>query len=228
MNGIGSIIKSKGYWTVAIRPTTFEANRVKRLSDLFPLVSRLAVQIRGWDFPHIDTQQRPIIAQDWVGQEFQWLHYVEAWRLYQSGQFAYQGGMITDWIPDSEKGKYGPPIPKGHNVLGLDDAAYRFAEVFEFASRLALSEAGDEGLHIRVGAHGLQGRTLYVDNPRGGPFSQVYTARIPEYPQEGEFARSDLAADTRRHAVEWLVQLLERFGWNPPLDLIRQKVYRPG
>ena len=52
-------IRSRGYWRVVIRPTTFQEHRVPRYADLFPIIEKNSVQLRGWDYPHIDRSQPP-------------------------------------------------------------------------------------------------------------------------------------------------------------------------
>ena len=53
-------IRSRGYWKAIVRPTTFVERRVKRHSDLLPILEKNSVEIKGWSFPHID----PVLAID--------------------------------------------------------------------------------------------------------------------------------------------------------------------
>ena len=63
-------IRTRGYWRVVIRPTMFEENHVPNHADLLPIIQRNSVQLRGWDYPHVDYQNPPLTGSDWVGQEF--------------------------------------------------------------------------------------------------------------------------------------------------------------
>ena len=89
-------IQSRGYWEVAIHPNSFVENRLGNISDIFPLVQRHSVQLRGWDFPHIDLRSGPLIGADWAGQDCDWNEYIESCRMHQSGQFTYLGHTEDD------------------------------------------------------------------------------------------------------------------------------------
>lgn len=147
MTDLLSKIRSRGHWRVVIRPGTFKKDRVGEISSLFPLVERSSVSIRGWDFPHIDRRKQPHIDVDWVGQELNWEHHLELWRLYQSGQFVHMGGIWEDWRDQSA---LWPPdrTRKVGSRLEVLDTVFRFIEIFEFAARLCQTDAGDERVGI--------------------------------------------------------------------------------
>ncbi|MGH7807080.1 MAG: hypothetical protein ACRENT_03215, partial [Thermodesulfobacteriota bacterium] len=174
-------IRSRGYWRVVIYPTRFIKDRISPITVLYPLVEKTSVQLRGWDFPHVDRKQDPHIDLDWISQEVDWNHSVEVWRFYQSGQFIHYAGIGSDWRDQS--GLW--PADKGWTpgaLLGIVHTVFRFTEIFEFASRLALTDAGDEQMHIEVTLSGLQGRKLFVDSERREPFFSDYKASIKELP----------------------------------------------
>ena len=56
-------IRTRGYWRVLIRPTQFDENHIADYSDLFPIVEKNSVQLRGWDYPHIDHRSQPLRAR---------------------------------------------------------------------------------------------------------------------------------------------------------------------
>ena len=62
-------IRSRGHWSVVIRPATFDASRVG-YSDLFSIIDRNSVRFRGWDYPHVDRGNPPHRGPDWIEQEF--------------------------------------------------------------------------------------------------------------------------------------------------------------
>ena len=82
MDSLMEDIKSRGYWRTVVRPVSFSEQRVPNLSALFPLVETASVQLRGWDFPHINRSEQPAIGLDWVGQDTRWQHNLETWRVY--------------------------------------------------------------------------------------------------------------------------------------------------
>jgi hypothetical protein len=101
MSGLADEIRSRGHWQIIIRPEAFDAARISDVSALYPIVQQTSVQLRGWDFPHVDRREQPTIDLDWVGQDTRWNHHFEIWRLYQSGQFIDLCGFKDDWRDQS-------------------------------------------------------------------------------------------------------------------------------
>lgn len=219
---LADVIKSRGYWQVVIRPTTFIENRVKSFEALYSIVQRTSVQLRGWDFPHIDREQQPIREQDWIGQEFAWEHFREIWRLYQSGQFAhisafpYDWRDLSSWWPVDEGWEWG-------RTFSIADALFRFTEIYEFAARLALSDAGDDQMEIQIALGNLTNRTLDLDFPRRVGFfrPKIYTADTAFETRPSVYARDALIGQARELALTSASELFMRFGWEPSIDQLR-------
>ena len=98
MSKILENIRSHGYWRVVIRPGNYVEKRVSNFSALYPLLQKISVQLRGWDFPHLDRHNDLDEDLDWIGQEINWSYYIELWRFYQSGQFVHMSALAEDWI----------------------------------------------------------------------------------------------------------------------------------
>src|SRR5438105_12910808 len=94
-------IRSRGYWDVTIRPATFVENRIAELAELAPIVERSQVSLRGWNFPHVRRRETIARGLNWTGQESEWNHYKEAWRLYKSGLFRDLSSLKEDWQDES-------------------------------------------------------------------------------------------------------------------------------
>lgn len=206
-------IKSRGHWRVIIRPTTFDEKRVANISHLYPIVERCSVQFRGWDYPHLDTRKPPCIDKDWVGQEFEWEEFLEIWRLYQSGQFVHIFGMFEDWLDLSKwRSKWPEVHPSEPGAsLRMANALFCFVEIFEFAARLALTEVGDQSMHVEITVSGLQGRVLYNDTGGGFPFRGP-KANLSSLPYAVDLPQAELIADPRGLALEPAIELYRRFG----------------
>jgi hypothetical protein len=215
VSDLAAKIKSHGYWRVLIRPEGHVKDRIASVTDLFPLIQRLAVQLRGWDFPHVDIQNRPHIGDHWAGQDFEWEHHLERWRLYQSGQFGYLGAFTLDWATHTDNWLPRPPKAPQDALLGISDVVCRFAEIFEFASALALSPAGDDPMFLSVGCHGIQDRELWLDDPNRVPFSRTPKCSVPEFVQSNTFPRETLVAETSALGNLWAKELFRRFDWDP-------------
>ena len=142
------------------------------------------------------------------------------WRFYQSGQFIHISGMPIDWRDQS---RFWPADEQWRPgaLLGVGDALFTFTEVFEFAARLALSDAGDEQMHIGATVGNLKGRLLYVDTQERWPFHTSYQASVEKFPYSVELTRSDLAARPREFGLQAANELFKRFGWDTTIDILR-------
>lgn len=219
MSEILERIRSRGYWKVIIRPGTFIEDRVSNISDLHPLLQRISVQLRGWDFPHLDFNSPLQTDKDWIQQESEWEEYLELWRFYQSGQFVDFVGLDEDWRDNSTLAH----IPNGWKpgaFLDVEEIVFQFTEFFEFASRLALTEAGDEHMHIEITISALDGRTLRFERGQR-PFRQKKTASISELPYKVDLSRTQLVVERRELALKPAVELFRRFGWDPSVEILR-------
>lgn len=212
-------IRSRGYWKVVIHPAEFAENRVPSISALYPILQKTSVQLGGWDFPHLDTQEKPHIDKDWIGQEINWEHHLELWRFYQSGQFIHFSGMLEDWRDQSN---LWPPDKDWKPGLDLrvHEAVFRFTQIFEFAARLAVTEAGDQQTHVEIIVSGLAGRAL-CNLPGRWPFRQKRKASIPELPHKVDLSQMQLVTEPKELALKPAIELFRRFGWDPTLDLVR-------
>lgn len=213
-------IRLRGFWQIIVRPTEHRERRIDDISALWPLVQGSSVQLRGWDFPHVDPQHRQAIGLNWIGQETDWEHFRELWRIYQSGQFFSLCGMIDDWRDRSGWWKPDPGWAPGKR-LGVGDTLARFTEFFEFAARLSTTSAGDESMHIEVQAGNIADRILFVDAPLRAGLHWRPKATINEFPYVIDLARTDLIANPRQHALDGAMELFKRFGWEGTVDVLR-------
>ena len=220
MNTLLEKIRSRGYWQVIVRPARFVSKRIPDISLLHPILQKTYVSLRGWDFPHLDSRRTLHIDIDWIGQEFEWEHYISVWRFYRSGQFIHVSGMPIDWRDQSS---FWPADEqwKAGTLLGVGDAIFCFTEIYEFAARLALSDAGDEQMHVNITVGNLEGRMLYVDSHRRFSFLRAYTSSIEKYPHSIDVSTSELIARPRDIALEAASELLKRFGYNGTIDSLR-------
>jgi hypothetical protein len=202
-------IKTRGYRTATVRPSKFEAERISAFARLEEIVQSCAVRLRGWDFPQIVNHYAPNRGKDYVEQAIDWQHHRELWRMYQSGQFTFVGGLWNDWQDRSAWG----PAPEGWqpgDALHVEDTVYFYMEVFEFAARLAMTEAGDNEMRVMVSFEKLKGRYLKISPERAdrGP----HQTAMDRYEHTVTLERQALVAEPRRYAAMEAQRLLERFG----------------
>jgi len=213
-------IQSLGYWKVVIHPGNFDEKRVSRISNLYPLLEKISVQLQGWDFPHLDSRTPPITDADWVGQEIDWRHHIELWRFYQSGQFVHISALTEDWFGEF-KDPSAPSALKLNHLLSVEIAIVRFTEIFELASRLAYTEAGDDVMHVEILVNGLGDKTLRVNPETRMPFPISMKASVKELAYKVDLSRTQLITQSRNLALKPALELFRHFGWDPGLEILR-------
>ena len=213
-------ILSRGYWQTIIRPISFKEKRIADIAALFLLVEKAQVRLRGWYFPHINSNAPYVIDMDWIGQEFEWDQHKSLWRLYQSGLFFHIAALPLDWRDESSLWPADERW-KPNTLLGIGDTIATFTEILEFAARLALSDAGDNDIRIEILAGNLQHRFLYVDSHKRWPISQPYQTAIAKFPYETEVPRSKLVAESKTLALQAASELFKRFRLDLPMEILQ-------
>ena len=226
MSSLHDKINSRGYWRVVIRPQPFIEKRIPQITELYPILQNTSVNLRGWDFPHLDPHIQTHVDMDWIGQESDWEHFLEIWRFYQSGQFIDITGMDEDWYDQ----RHSIPAVLGDwkpgSILGIGTTLFRFTEIFEFAARLAMTQAGDDNIRIEITVRNLKGRKLWVDSHSRMSLRRNYIASITEFPYQIELSRTELIAAPRELALTPTTELFRRFSWDPSQDVLRDQQKR--
>lgn len=214
-------ILSRGYRLVIIRPDVFRRDLLPNISELYSILQKNVVSMRGWNFPHLDTKKPYITGTDWVGENFQWGHHLSSWRFYQSGLFIHLSGMEVDWRDESD---FWPADKewKPNQLLGIGDTIYRNTEIIELAARLSMTASEINNFIIKIEVGNISGRKLYMDDrSRFWGFHYDYESQIDKYPYEKEFTKSNLISNTRDIAVKISVEQFKRFGWHVEFDQIK-------
>jgi hypothetical protein len=211
-------IRSRGYWRVVIRPTTFQEHRVPNYANLFRIVEKNSVQLRGWDYPHIDHTRPPLRGDDWVGQEYDREDQVESWRIYPSGLFVHYFTMAGDWRDRSSWWPAEPGWRSGQEFYYLD-TIFSLREIYEFAARLALSPASASPLRVEIDLQGLRGRRLTTTDREIAMFGD-YRTQVAGWTHHWEGAQTELIARPRELAALATQDLLARFGLNVSLETL--------
>jgi hypothetical protein len=210
---LGQRIRQRGYWQTEILPSQVKENRLKISRGLIPLVHQQSVALRGWDFPHVDLNTPPQIELDSIGQDTEWNHCHELWRLFKSGKLLHLAGMRHDWgapiqLSVSERETSDSPL------LGVGDVVFRFTEIVEFTARFANGLLSGEDAAARVEVGGLQGRRLVLDDPgriahseaRGATTRRPFLARI-------EVTPAATAGELRKRARQCAHEFYALFGF---------------
>jgi hypothetical protein len=160
------------------------------------------------------------IYADWIEQASEWQQFLEFWRLYQSGQFVDIVAIPSDWHDQSP---HAPADWQVGTLLPIRDALFTITEIFEFASRLALTEAGDDPMHIEFTLAGLAGRELFnADRQRIPFFPRGYITQMPEFKCTLDIPRSELVASSKDLAVTQSLDLFSHFGWDTNREILQR------
>lgn len=212
-------IRSRGYWNIHIRPVAFKQERLP-LAQLRQRVIRASLDYRGWEFPYI-TPQAPDIGNDWIGLENQQQWALQAWRLFQSGHFIAEVGLLDDWEEKLSHPTREDWVPNKH--LSILDVIFRLTEIFGFASRLAITDIyrDERSLVIDAALCNVRDRTLYDRGALNSRFPVFgYSTAAEQIPYTTTLAKEDIIARPRELAREAAQHIFERFGWDPSDQLL--------
>jgi hypothetical protein len=202
-------IQSRGYWRVSIHPVDYREQRIS-YSELVPIIQQSSVELRGWDFPHLDVQG-PALKQNYIEAEVSFMFINEYWRFTQSGNFIHYAGIFSDWRKEERQLSI-PREASSDKALELHDTVARYVEIVEFASRLSRTPAGGETMRVQVELRGLKGRRI-VNTAIGFRLHIGRKAELDVFTNEKlEFSQQDLTARPREIAAELAAELFARFG----------------
>ena len=206
-------VQSRGYWQVVIRPISYSAVRVSAMRQLREAIQRAHVSVRGWSFPPVGVGDQPTTGENWVGDQVDWEHNRELWRICQSAQFMFLGGLSEDWRDRSQWRPAGQSWEPGA-ILPIMDTVFSLTEFFEFAAKLALSPASDESVFIEITLGNAKDRLLTMDSPTRAGFYSEYRTAADSITFSKTVSRADLIAMPKKHAVDAVLYFVDRFGWD--------------
>jgi hypothetical protein len=186
------------------------------LTAIYSRSSRNSVRFRGWGYPYVNHRTGPERGSDWAGQEYDGDDSIESWRFHTNGLFAHLFAMrdpSQNWRVDSN----GPT----DRYLDFLDGIYSFLEIFEFAARLAQSQAGGNSMKVEIAIKNIQGRRLFPDF-RIIRDRDNYSADCPEWADRWEISQTELIARPRELAAEAARDFFARFGMSVSLDVLKR------
>lgn len=205
-----------GWWVFKVTPDSSVAVEPIEPARLQQVIRESAVALRGWDFPHLNSQGIRN-RSDGVGSETHWdaRSYHEMWRASYQGFF----GLIRSCWEDHYSGQQGTPRRAGDasqpQVLWLVSAIYSITEFAQFAKRFygALGYGGGLELHLWLG--GMHHRELGSE-PGGIHLVNHYSCDEDVIQQSFRTDLAALQAGWEEQVVATVRWLLAMFNWNEP------------
>ena len=143
-------------WSVELRPEHYISSRLEGPSDLRHLRSNGVVNLRGWDFPHVDKND--VFFDGGLQSQTSWESHVEAHRIYNSGLFLWRGRYVEDF--EDMTGRI-----RGENELSFLSTLWSMVEFMLFGARYLHDLIPNEPGSITIQAFGLANRYLVADIP---------------------------------------------------------------
>ena len=213
MSDILDKIHSKGYWRIIIRPTIFEKENLSSLTQCKKIIEEAVVLFRGWDYPHFDSSYiNNKIDGIELSREF--MHHIEYWKFFQSGQFVHHFACYEDFIEEPRMNGLHIDISK-RKYLSILSTLYTLTEIFQFTSRLISKDIFKPGVELTIGLHGMQDRQLFFWEP-GRHLRGIYKSTVPNIVFNKTYNCDKILESTSEIAMEVTIWIFERFNW--PLE----------
>ncbi len=213
-------IKSRGYYRIVFRPTSFDKNLIEDSNILKLFVEQSQIKLRSWSFPFIENSTREGIHANYLNNDIyeSWTeagHNLEVWRFFQSGQFVNYLAFKEDWFSESEWLK-GSVLEKVEPNQFLDpiDMIHEVTEMLLFLSNLANKIDGELDFEISISLHNLSNRKLNIFDPgRPSLFSSyvVNTNSINKSLQT--YTKDGLNYSKFKIAEQIIENVYSHFGW---------------
>ncbi len=216
------VIKSHGYWVIHFKPTKNYEVENKNYTNLQQLVRNSAVQLRGWDVPHVPTSsaehQDMYNIDDGIEAWCDFGIHKEVWRLFFDGEFIAYIALNEDWYQDDSWLNNQLPFKsiQPDKILNpIGSVMYAVTEWFEFIKRLIEAEhiKGDVKVHIEL--RNVLDRKLDLLDHMRVPLRGIYAARQNEIIAIDEVVPSiDLRQQSTKVASKAIIKILHMFQWN--------------
>jgi len=223
--GLHDRIEKAPHWRVTIRPEVFEEERISSLRECWSLTEASRVSLRGWDYPHVDYQNRKS-GTDWIESWTEFDRHRELWRFYQSGQFVHLFVFVEDETRKhaEERAKAEirtmPPNFSPSGYLDVISTLWTITEIFEFAARLAQKGILDPAAFIEVQLVGIRNRVLFMSDP-GRFWYRFYATSEDELKKRWTGETSQLISKSAELALNMTEWFFERFQWmDPPREVL--------
>lgn len=218
-------IRTRGHWRINFRPRAY-VPQILSLPRCKELVESNKVQLRGWDYPHIQRNeehggQRP--AGEYYESWTEWQNHLEFWRMYRSAQFLHYLALREDWLEESNWPTDLARSIKPLGALGIVGSIYQITEIFEFIFRLARTGLYSTGVEVSIVLHNTENRALWVDDARRMPFFEARLTGAPSIKIVRELTGEELLFGDAKLSISATLELFENFAWQPSPELVAEE-----
>ncbi|MCU7492773.1 MAG: hypothetical protein HF312_17495 [Ignavibacteria bacterium] len=223
--GLLEKIKSRGYWRINFQPLKIDI-KFDLLKECKDIVLKNAVNLRGWDYPHVplrNDENGAILKKNNFVEGFEdFGNHKEFWRMYQSGQFLYYRGLREDWFDeDPWKIRYVKEIKPGKYLGIFMSVIFEITEAYLFLSRLTQSGLYSKGVLLNVSLRNTEKRELWTEY-KGMPFVEPRFTGAKDLNFSVQYTKDEVISNPKELAAKLIEQIFDRFGWNPDPGLIKQ------
>lgn len=169
-------VKQRSYWKVEYFPTTYTDSAVSSLSECKLAISESAVLLRGWDYPHVPTQddeKQGIYPKDSNHYEswIDWSIHKEVWRFYKSGKFIQLRGLFEQWYDEYEVFLAPNPLAmlEPNSVVDIIEVIFTLTEAYLFLYNLSEHMREIESFELRISMCNMENKKLVVLDPSRTP-----------------------------------------------------------
>jgi hypothetical protein len=205
MNTTLEKIKQRAYWHVEIFPAEYTEGAIP-FGTLKDVIGQAAVQYRGWDYPHIvtenidDRQECYPMENSYYEAWIDWSMHKELWRAYKSAKFTHLFAVHEQWFDEYETPFMTNPYPDLEpKFIDVTNIVLKVTEIVEFLHNFANKVDGVDNFVFRVKIKNASGNELTVLDRSRVPLSMAYKNRsetIVGY--DGQVSKQTLLAKDSR------------------------------
>ncbi|MBU0612464.1 hypothetical protein KKB10_00455 [Patescibacteria group bacterium] len=216
-------IRKHGYWRVVIRPGEYKKTRINSLEECEKLIKDNQVRLRGWDYPHVDSQEGIFRSSTSSVASFSnWPEggKIEYWELDQSAQFTHYFCIREDLEIKNEKimeikreFRLSDPVRLGDRFFEIINGLYSFTEIYLFASRIAEKVEYSDEIEISITLGNTSGRTLFFWNMFMRHLSMAYTCKFEPIEMTKQYKTDDLISQYKEFSLDVAIETFKYFNW---------------
>lgn len=205
---LGNELKKYGYWEVIAYPTDYNSKRIQDKKQIKELIEKSETNRSGWNYPHTDRAGNISNISKGVQSFTIWNEFIEGYRAYQSGLFAWKS-VIQEDIEGYKS--------NGSPVLSFERVIIIITEFFLFLKRYYEEIARESDLHLIITINGTKNRKLFAlsrlyDTPDFDVFRCFSQENIISIKNDIKFI--DLKVTYKEIAIKIIKRIFEIFNWD--------------